>query len=93
MVFFMLVFVLLCILIPQARKQLSEGFKKSFEEARQKNNPYIEAHKTLIDQNEKNYQDYLEWCSKQNPVKIPMDKEVFFKNVDKQENYIKQLFD
>lgn len=88
---FIVVFVLLCLLIPKARRQLKEGFNKHYEESKQKNNPYIEAHKTFIDQNEKHYNEYLVWCSKQEPVRIPMDKEVFFNKTENQENYLKEL--
>ena len=53
-----------------------------------KSNPYIEKHKQK-NNNDYYYNSYLKWCEKNN--EIPMNKQVFIKEVEDKENYIKNL--
>lgn len=56
----------------------------------QKRNAYIEKHKRKM-KNDSDYEKYLDWCEKNN--QIPMNKEVFIKEVEDKEKYIKDLCD
>jgi len=52
-------------------------------------NKYISKHEKKII-NDKEYNDYLNWCLSKN--EIPMDKEIFLKEVEKKEILIKNLY-
>lgn len=54
----------------------------------QRKNAYIEKHKRKM-KNDTDYEKYLKWCEKE--VKIPMDKEVFIKEVEANEDYINSI--
>lgn len=54
----------------------------------QKRNAYIEKHKRKI-RNDTDYEKYLDWCEKNN--QIPMNKEVFIKEVEANEKYINSI--
>lgn len=54
-----------------------------------KRNPYIQKHETKL-KNDDNYSNYLYWCSVNG--EIPMEKEIFLKDVESKENEIKKLF-
>lgn len=62
--------------------QKREKKKKSLE------NPYIDFHKRKI-KNDTDYEKYLKWCEKE--LKIPMDKQVFIKEVEANEKYINSI--
>lgn len=52
-------------------------------------NPYIDFHKRKL-LNDEYYDKYLKWCEKQG--ELPMNKQVFIKEVEDKEKYIKDLF-
>jgi len=54
----------------------------------QKRNAYIERHKRKM-KNDSDYEKYLDWCERNN--QIPMNKEVFIKEIEANENYINSL--
>lgn len=54
----------------------------------EKRNAYIEKHKRKI-KNDTDYEKYLKWCEKE--AKIPMDKQVFIKEVEANEKYINSI--
>lgn len=53
------------------------------------NNPYIQKHNKKL-QNDAQYNNYLRWCQKNG--EIPMNKEIFIKEVEDKENQINNLF-
>lgn len=53
-----------------------------------KKNPYVEAHKVKL-RNDKDYSSYLKWCRQNN--ELPMDKQVFIKEIERKENNLKKL--
>lgn len=53
-------------------------------------NPYIQIHSKKLE-NDRNYENYLKWCVQNN--EIPMDKQVFLKDVESKENEIKNLLE
>lgn len=54
----------------------------------QRRNAYIEKHKRKI-KNDTDYENYLKWCEKNN--QIPMNKDVFIKEVEANERYINSI--
>ena len=54
----------------------------------QKRNAYIERHKRKM-KNDSDYEKYLDWCERNN--QIPMNKEVFIKEIEANENYINSI--
>lgn len=54
----------------------------------QKRNAYIEKHKRKM-KNDYDYNKYLDWCEKNN--QIPMNKDVFIKEVEEKEKYINSI--
>lgn len=52
-------------------------------------NYYIGYHELKL-KNDRYYEEYLEWCDKNN--EIPMDKHTFIKGVEDKEKEIKNLF-
>lgn len=63
--------------------QKREKRKKKLE------NPYIDFHKHKL-RNDEYYKVYLKWCEKVG--ELPMNKQVFIKEVEDKEKYIKDLF-
>lgn len=63
--------------------------KKVAEKTIESKNPYIEAQKTIMD-NDKNYDEYIEWMSK-NGSGVPIDKIKHKEEVEAEKNYNKQL--
>lgn len=52
-------------------------------------NPYIEKHRKYL-KNESNYENYLRWCEMN--TEIPMDKEVFIKEIESRNKKIENLW-
>lgn len=52
-------------------------------------NPYIDFHEHKL-RNDEYYKNYLKWCEKVG--ELPMNKQVFIKEVEDKEKYIKDLF-
>lgn len=52
-------------------------------------NTYIEAHKTLMD-NDRNYDEYIEWMSK-NSYGVPIDKIKYKEEIEFEKQYKKSL--
>ncbi len=52
------------------------------------NNPYVNIHTKKLE-NDRNYENYLKWC--ESVGEIPMEKQVFLRDVESKENQIKNL--
>lgn len=67
----------------------SFGYQKSEKKKKSLENPYIDFHKHKL-RNDEYYKVYLKWCEKVG--ELPMNKQVFIKEVEDKERYIKDLF-
>ena len=63
--------------------------KKVAEKRTEPTNPYIEAQKTIMD-NDKNYEDYLDWFEKHG-TGVPVDKIKHQKEIDFENQYKKYI--
>lgn len=61
----------------------------SFWYQKKEKNPYIDFHKHKL-RNDEHYKVYLKWCEQVG--ELPMNKQVFIKEVEDKEKYINDLF-
>ncbi|MBE99317.1 hypothetical protein [Flavobacterium coralii] len=96
MFFYLLIFVALVLLIKPARRQwlklYNEQMSKHRAAQKEALNPYINRHKAFVTDNDAHYLQYLKWCEKQEPPQIPMNKDLFIKEVQNKEKYLEDLF-
>lgn len=84
---------LLAFFIQKAAKYASKKLKTYDRNMKrresEKTNPYILRHKVLKIDNDRNYNEYLEWCYANN--QIPTGKEEFLKEVENKEKELDNL--
>ena len=85
-----LVTVAVLAFVIQRLAKLLLGKMNAFEvKQKENNNPYIRAHQLFKIDNDAEYSRYLSWCYKHG--QIPMDKQVFLKDVDAREKELDKL--